>query len=327
MATSAVPTTAFQGYQRILAATDFSPPAEAAVSLAAWVARQSQATLVLSHVLPSMRQAVLSASREARKDLFYGSGELFQREARQEAEGKLQQLALRLRGTDLSIQVEVLIGTPYLELIQAVQKEGYDLVLVGTRGLGTVERWLVGSTAQRLIRKCPASVWVVKSEHAQPPQVVLAATDLSEVSRKAVWQGYWVAQRAGAEFHVLHVVDAHDVPEGALDNIPPGGSLFDRIEAEARRRFDEFLGTLGIEPARMHTHLTWGAPWQEIQTLASEHKVDLVVLGTVGRSGIRGMLLGNTAEKVLSTCDCSLLTVKPDEFVCPIDPAFWSLHP
>ena len=46
-------------------------------------------------------------------------------------------------------------------------------------------------------------------------------------------------------------------------------------------------------------------------------------MGTVGRSGIKGLLLGNTAEKVLGTCDCSILTVKPDGFVSPIDPASW----
>jgi hypothetical protein len=51
---------------------------------------------------------------------------------------------------------------------------------------------------------------------------------------------------------------------------------------------------------------------------------DLIVIGTVGRSGIKGLLLGNTAEKVLDTCDCSMLTVKPDEFVSPIEPASFS---
>jgi universal stress protein E len=56
-------------------------------------------------------------------------------------------------------------------------------------------------------------------------------------------------------------------------------------------------------------------------------KADLIAMGTVGRSGIQGVLLGNTAEKVLATCDASILTVKPAEFVSPIQPAFWKLHP
>jgi universal stress protein E len=317
----------FDGYRRILVATDFSPPSEAALRQAAWVARQGRAKLVLAHVLPSMRQAVLAASREARKNLFYGSGELFQHEVRQESEARLRQNIEPLRQGGLDVSCEVLIGTPFLEITYAVQKEGYDLVMTGTRGLGVFEQLFVGSTAQRLIRKCPAAVWVVKSEHADPPKVVLAATDLSDVSRKAVWQGYWVAQQAEAEFHLLHVIDAQDVPEGALDNIPPGGSLVERIEAEARKRFDEFVASLGIGSDRLHTHLEWGTPWEEIRTLARQRQVDLIALGTVGRSGIRGVLLGNTAEKVLTTCDCSLLTVKPDDFVSPIDPPFWPLHP
>jgi hypothetical protein len=54
--------------------------------------------------------------------------------------------------------------------------------------------------------------------------------------------------------------------------------------------------------------------------------VDLIAMGTVGRSVIQELLLGDTAEKVLRTCDCSILTVKPDEFAKPIEPASWSLQ-
>ncbi len=83
----------------------------------------------------------------------------------------------------------------------------------------------------------------MKAEHVGQQKIVLAATDFSDVSLKAVKEGLWVAQQSSAEFH----------------------------------------------------------------------------LGTVGRSGIRGLLPGNTAEKVLDTCDCSILTVKPEGFVSPID--------
>jgi nucleotide-binding universal stress UspA family protein len=66
--------------------------------------------------------------------------------------------------------------------------------------------------------------------------------------------------------------------------------------------------------------LIFGTPWKEIQRLVQQLNADLIVIGTVGRNGIEGLLLGNTAEKVLDHCDCSVLTVKPDGFVSPIAP-------
>ena len=72
---------------------------------------------------------------------------------------------------------------------------------------------------------------------------------------------------------------------------------------------------------------SWGTPWLEIVQEAQRLRTDLLVLGTVGRSGIKGLLLGNTANRVLGTCDCNLLTVKPAGFVSPIEPPFLPLHP
>ena len=185
----------------------------------------------------------------------------------------------------------------------------------------------MGSTAKRLIRKCPASVWIVKAEHVGPPKVALAATDFSDVSFKAVTQGLWVAERANAEFHLLHVIDSTDVPEDMISKIPEGSSLRQEINEEAQKRLDAFLESLHVDRTRIQVHLSSGTAWKEVGRMAKHVAADLIIMGTVGRSGIKGLLLGNTAEKVLGTCECSILTVKPDDFVSPIDPAFWPLHP
>lgn len=315
------------GYKRILVAVDFSPHAAAAVRQAVWLARQTGAQLTLAHTLPDLRRVVHSASHQAKVDLFYGDGGVFQREVRQASDAKMREMIAKLNAADLNVKVETLLGTPYAELTHAVQQEGHDLVLAGTRGLAAWEQFFVGSTAQRLIRKCPASVWIVKAEHAGPPKAVLAATDFSDVSRRAVLQGLWVAQQASAEFHLLHVIDAADVPEDIISRIPEGSSLRREINEAARQRLDDFVESLNADPEHIQRHLSFGTPWQEVGRLAQHLKIDLIALGTVGRSGINGVLLGNTAEKVLGACDCSILTVKPADFVSPIDPAVWPLHP
>ena len=79
-----------------------------------------------------------------------------------------------------------------------------------------------------------------------------------------------------------------------------------------------------------HTHIlvTMDFPLMTlVGRLAQRLGVDLITMGTVGRGGITGLLLGNAAEKVLRTFDCSILTVKAENFVSPINPASWPLPP
>lgn len=319
--------TSTTGYQRILVATDFSPYSEAALQQAVWIARQTGASITLAHTLADLRRVAHNASTKAKLDLLCRDGEEFQREVRRTSDAKMRRMIMDLAASDLDVAYETLLGEPFLELTHAVQSEGYDLVLAGTRGLAAWEQFFVGSTARRLIRKCPAPVWIVKAEHVGPPRVVLAATDFSDVSLKAASQGLWVAQKAGAQFHLLHVVDSMDIPEDVISKIPEGSSLRDEVNAEARSRLEAFLGSLKCDRKTVHVHLSWGTPWKEVSKLVNQLTAELLAMGTIGRSGIQGLFLGNTAEKVLGTCSCSILTVKPDGFVSPIQPACWELHP
>jgi universal stress protein E len=310
------------GFQRILVVTDFSPPAEAAFQQAVWLARETGVSITLAHTLPPLQFSASEAGPSM--DLFLGflvnegqSFEDFESEATREADAQLRRMVEKF-GAITEVQTKVYVGESYAEIIHAVQREGYDLVLAGTRGLAQWEQFLVGSTVKRLIRKCPASVWIVKAEHVGQPKIVLAATDFSEISRKAVSQGLQVAKQANAAFHLLHVVDSKDVPEDVISKIPKGSSLQQEINQEASNRMDAFIESLAVDRASIQVHQSWGTPWQEIRRTAKFQAADLVVIGTVGRSGIQGLLLGNTAEKVLDTCDCSILTVKPDGFVSPL---------
>lgn len=314
-------------YQRILVAIDFSDHSAAALKQAVWLARQTGASITLAHTLPDLRRVVHSASARAKLDLLYGEGDSFQREVRKESDAKMRQLIADLGAADLDVRYETLLGEPFVELTHAVQSEQYDLVLAGTRGLSAWEQFFVGSTAKRLTRQSPASVWIVKAEHSEPPQVVLAPTDFSPVSLKAAAQGLRIAQQAGAQFHVLHVIDSQDIPEDVVAKSAQASALRSEINEEATSRMGAFLDSLQVDHAKVQSHLSWGTPWKEVKRVAEHFSADLIAMGTVGRSGLQGILLGNTAEKILDRCACSVLTVKPDGFVSSIQPASWPLHP
>jgi len=297
--------------QRILVATDFSPYSHAAWKQAVWLARRNNSQIVLANVCPDLSLSVHWGPQER---------EMNQRELCQRSETTMRQMIVDLDAMDLNVKFEVLIGEPCAEITHAVQAEGCDIILAGTRGLGKWEQFFIGSTAKRLIQKCPSAVWVVKAEHPVPPKVVLAATDFSDVSFKAVKEGLWIAQQSNARFHLLHIIDSLDVSEDVIASLPKGSSVRQEINAEATRRLDAFRDSLGGDPTQIQLHLSLGTPSQEIQRMSQHLAADVIAIGTIGRGGAMGLLLGNTAEKLLDTCDCSILAVKPDGFVSSIDP-------
>lgn len=291
------------GYLRAIVAIDFSTGANAALQQAIWLGRVSGAKLAMTYAAPDSTQISQTAQ-----------------EIRQESAVKMQAMIENLGAADLDVQLKTRIGKPFVVIIHAVQQEHFDLVFAGSRGHGDWTQFLVGSTAKRLVRKCPVSVWIVKSENVGPPKVILAPTDLSEVSRKAIQEGLWLAEQSGAEFHVLHVVDSPKVHEEEESlKQPTSNSSQQEIHAEATRQLEAFLQPLQTSDSRIQSHVIHGVAWKEIGLMAQQLNADLIAIGTVGRSGIKGMLLGNTAEKVLDTCECSILTVKPDGFVSPIE--------
>ena len=313
-------------YKCILVAIDFSGASEAALKQAVWFSKKTGASITLVHVLQTLRSPVTSDGElkmEVLTDLGTNEGESIEDlelVARRDTDIELRRLIGRIAGS-IDVQTKVFVGSSFAEIVNAVDKDGYDVVVVGTRGLAPWEEFLVGSTAKQLIRKCPSSVWIVKAEHVGQPKVVLAATDFSDVSLKAATHGLWLAQQADADFHLLHFVDSNDVPDDAISKIPKGSSLQQEINEEATKRMNAFVDSLSVDRSRIQMHLAWGTPWKEVSRLSQQLNADLIAMGTVGRSGILGILLGNTADKVLQSCNCSILTVKPDRSISPIEPA------
>lgn len=307
-------------YRRILVATDFSSCSDAALKQAVRLAQKSAGHITLVHVLPNLRRLVETASYKARADYLYGDGEKFRQEVEQASEARLKATASDVGSEGISVSHKSLIGSPYAEITRLVMEDGSDLVMTGTRGNSGWKQFLVGSTAQKLIRTCPVPVWVVKADHVAPPKIVLAATDFSEGSHRATEEALSVARQTGAKLHLVHVIDEAEFPIEILSNASSAGSMWDDVRADVESRFGQLVSELGATSEEITCHTVNGAPWHEVSKLAAELQAELLVLGTVGRSGLQGVLIGNTVERVLQTCDCSILAVKPTGFVTPVLP-------
>jgi universal stress protein E len=305
-------------YQNILVPTDFTPIGQQAVEQACWLGEKSQGRVVLFHALPDIRTMIHSATFNARMDLLEGEGDIFIREVSKDSDAKLDKIIFERGQTSAKLFRETAVGEPYVEIIRAVKKRSHDLVVVGAGNTADWRHRILGGTASRLVRKCPSSVWVVKPERSFPPKKVLVPIDYSAVSHKAMLQAAEVCRMSSAELHLLHVVDSSDVVDDLLSKIPKGSEMQKEMERFASEKLQairqEHLADLNVV-----THLEWGTPWKVIAQKLSDASYDLIAMGTVGRGGVSGLLLGNTAERILTMSPCSVLTIKPDGFVSPID--------
>lgn len=141
---------------------------------------------------------------------------------------------------------------------------------------------------------------------------ILCPTDLSEASLEALAAAISLARGAQAKLILLYVVNQKMISEGLnLARVTAPEALGKEMADEARRR----LGML-IPPAE-RSGLDWettvrsGNPAQEVIRYARENGVDMIVIGSVGHSGLDRMMFGSTAEKVVRGAHCSVLTVRP----------------
>src|SRR5262249_7150178 len=149
----------------------------------------------------------------------------------------------------------------------------------------------------------------------------LVPVDFSDVSGKSLAWAAFLSSLTGCPLSVLHVFGA---PADKTVRLPEASARMDlRLERQAVRRalakrLDEFVRAHGPRGLAVDEGRALGAPWQTIGVVARRIEADLIALGSVGRSGIPGLFIGNTAEKVLRHCDSSILAVKPDDFISPV---------
>jgi universal stress protein E len=236
----------------------------------------------------------------------------------------LRGLVGQARARGIEAENKLALGRPWLEIIRQVIRGKHDLLLIGTRDRKGLGRMIFGSAAIKLVRRCPCPVWVAKPE-PEPAQLnILVASDLTPVSEKALALAVRLSEIHPATIHLLHVVDF------PLDHIWSTGLPDAKEEAyrrDVRRRAEQALqaqidraGARGLSPA-VQIHLVddpGGLPDEGILGFIRKTPIDLLIMGTIGRSGISGVIIGNTAERILPELTCSLLAVKPAEFVCPV---------
>jgi len=234
-----------------------------------------------------------------------------------------------VRQQGLDVRAKLLFGKPFLEIIRQVLRENHDLVIKAAQGEGGLQGMLFGTTAMHLMRKCPCPVWVVKKGGSERYSRIIAALDpdpsdgqRNKLSAKIMDLATSLAKQEQSELLVVHTWSLYGetILRGGVGRMEKGE--LDRLvrEAEATHQsgLNDLLQKYDLQSLNYRVHFVKGEAGKVIPELVEKTAADLIVMGTLSRSGVAGFLIGNTAEKILHRVDCSVLAIKPDGFVTPV---------
>jgi nucleotide-binding universal stress UspA family protein len=210
----------------------------------------------------------------------------------------------------------VVAGAPHRVISEAARESGAEIIVVGaTRGEGAVGK-LLGSTADRVVRKAFCPVLVVRGKLAVPPRRVLVPVDLSTLSGDAFHCGlHFLAQIAGEtaiEVRAIYVLSFLDALAYRHRETPPVPATDEEVHRLAEADLRRFLRDSQVDDEAVEMAVLPGDPRVEILAELERRPADLVIMGTHGRGGFDRFLIGSVASTVAREAPCSLLLVPPE---------------
>lgn len=294
----------------------------AAIARAVALAKQNEARLAVISVIKEPKRKI--------RDPLAGSA--LKELQRKIVHERHNQLINDFRKQGVDVEAKVVSGVAFIEVIREALREQHDLVILAADGKHSFIKRLFGSTSMHLMRKCPCPVWVVKPVAGKSYNRILAAVDTTDdpfddtqhlINPLILQLASSLARMDNSE---LHVVQAWAIEYE--DYMQVRGDMTDQAIRRLRktskqeyvRNVERLMKDLDLSGIKsIHTHIKRSDdPANVISKLVSKEKIDLLVMGTVCRSGLSGFFIGNTAEEVLASVNCSVLTVKRAGFVSPV---------
>lgn len=297
---------------RILVPTDFSPAAKHALHWALRFARSHDATLHLLHVVAQYDPDWFGADDGA-----VPVGQM--KEAlHQETKEGLERIAPDPETTGVQSQYEIRHGIDAAdEILSAADSIDADMIVTGTHGREGLAHVILGSVAEKVVRRARCPVLTVGAEAPDTPSIerVLAPVDFSEPSKKALRLAKDVTATYEAQLDVLFVAEERTVPVFSDTGIPRLNRLKmdPEIVKDSARALEQLSENLGGPDVPVHGHAAEGKVPKQIVRFAETHDVDLIVIATRGLSGLNRFLLGSVTQRVVRAAPCPVLTLNVHE--------------
>jgi len=269
-------------YKKILWATDLSEESIEALEYAVPIIQKMDAEVYALNVVPYTPFLYSSLLGES---AIYA--ELLE-EIVEETKQDLKELVEKLKekyGIRI-VRWEVIVGSPYAEIIEYAKRRNMDLILMGSRGKGKIEEFLIGSTAKKVVAKSDRDLLLVRKKKGY--EKALICVDLSENSKIVLEKGKRFASIVGMDYTLFHVIESETpLPES--------------IQREIEEKLEKLLG----EKALIEYY-----PKASKGIIEKSKEYDIVIIGNKGHNLFEKLFLGSTAEKVATHAHSPVLIIR-----------------
>ena len=217
-----------------------------------------------------------------------------------------------------SVATAVDVGDPATSIVKRVVRDRHDLVVV-TSDEDRADR----TTIKRLLRQCPCPVWVIRPTRAKTQRVLAAvnpAEDEADLNREILEIAASMTELYGGELHVCHAWELYGEETMRLSPFLEvnSGDVDERLakgEAAHSAAMAALLDQPGIRDAPWEVHVYKGPTAPMVEAAVDALRINVLVMGTIARTGLPGLVMGNTAETLVDDVKCSVIAVKPPHFL------------
>jgi universal stress protein E len=300
----------------LLVGFDFSENGHRAVASAVSLARKTGAVVRVMTALPHHIDGQLVKQIEASKGT-HPSKLIDRAIILERAEAKMKEALQDIDTAGVKLICEAEYRSYPKAIIVTADLYNPDMIIVGATAAGLNPSMLVGTDSERLARKSRWPVLVSRVTPISESKRILCPVDFSSASERALGWALELASISGAELEVITILDGFEGLEVFLDAGLDITEYRQEQYAIAREQLDALLQRFSADAkgVKVTASVLEGVPHQVIIEHALRSSADLISLGSLGRSGVMEVLIGGTSERVLRALPCSVLLVKPDEFV------------
>lgn len=299
------------GFQRILVPVDFSDGSRQAVLFGSYFAARSNGSVHLLNIVADPGMYLPDASMPVVVP------SMFLTEAREAAEQELAKLLVGEEGKGLTVTREAIVDSPVEGIVRKARQEQADLICIGTHGRTGFSRLALGSVAERTVQRAPCPILVARGKGKKRADIAIrriaVAIDFSDFSPGLLHLARQVAIDESVQVDLVHVVEEYSPNRSEFSAGQP--IVQDYLRA-LRSDAEKQLLAIDIPGVRATRHVLLGRPFVEINRHAAENRIDLIIIGTHGRTGLRHWFLGSVAEMVVRKAPCPVL-VMPQNLVSP----------
>jgi nucleotide-binding universal stress UspA family protein len=301
--------------RRILCPIDFSEHSRRALDHAVAIARWYEAAVTVLHVFSPVTVAAVGAAPVVFEPMVLAPVD------RDRLLADTRAFAAAESAPGVAIEAAIREGRTATAILEQAASMRADLLVIGTHGRSGFDRLLVGSVAEKVLRKASCPVLTVPKglPDAVPSgpvlyKRILCPVDFSDSSLHALKYATSMAQEADGQLTVLHVVahefeNAADMASIVSDAGITIGSFVKQREEALRRRLQEAVAT-APEFCSVESLITHGKPWREVLRIAAERQSDLIVMGVQGRGATDLLFFGSTTQHVVREASCPVLTLR-----------------